>query len=216
MRKTKSVKEIAVGLVLLLISSTFLSFIITSIDDIQAPLDENDDVVVTQPEIDNRLGVVDQEASEGTEPLLSTTSEITFDSQRGAETSVVRTAIRKGLDYLVTTQGDDGGWNTMNYGAPVALASFGLRSFLDYQALGETQYAESLQKSVQFLKDNCHDPDNYPPGTQQDYWGGLIHNDKYDPVEPSVRLYSHGAATLALIDYYWATKDQEVLMISLM
>jgi uncharacterized membrane protein len=213
MRKSKSVKEIAVGLVLLLISATFLSFIIGSIGDLQTPLDENDEMIVTQPEINNRFGVVDQETSEGTEPLLSTTSEVTYDSQRGAETSVVRTAIRKGLDYLVTSQGDAGGWDTMNYGSPVALASFGLRAFLDYQALGETQYAESLQKSVQFLKDNCHDPGIYQPGHEQDYWGGLIHNDKYDPVEPSVRLYSHGAATLALIDYYWATKDEEVLML---
>ena len=125
MRNSKSVNKIALGLVLLLISSTFLSFIISSIDDLQVPLDENDEVMVTHPEIDNRHGIADQETSEGTEPLLSTTSEKTYDSQRGAETSVVRTAIRKGLDYLVTTQGDDGGWNTINYGAPVALARFG-------------------------------------------------------------------------------------------
>ncbi len=211
-KKAQSKKQIVIFIVLILISGTFLTQFTHSFNDL-TPQDSygNVDGIGSEPDNDPTI----EGSTQITEPTTTSGSDkIAQDSsRRGAETSVVRVAIRKGLDYLASTQADDGGWDTINYGKPAALGSFGLRAFLDYQALGESTYVESLQKSLQFLKDSCHDPEAYPPGKEQDYWGGLIHNDNYDPVEPGVRLYSHGAATLALIDYYWATKDQEVLLL---
>ncbi|MCK5560213.1 MAG: hypothetical protein KAJ51_06450, partial [Thermoplasmata archaeon] len=128
-KKAQSKKQIVIFIVLILISGTFLTQFTHSFNDL-TPQDSygNVDGIGSEPDNDPTI----EGSTQITEPTTTSGSDkIAQDSsRRGAETSVVRVAIRKGLDYLASTQADDGGWDTINYGKPAALGSFGLRAFL--------------------------------------------------------------------------------------
>ena len=118
----------------------------------------------------------------------------------------VDNAIERGLLYLNQTQQPDGGWIDTNYGMNANCAGICLRAFLGYNS-SDPRWEKNINKTVRFLTHIWHDPASYPAGQQRDRHGGLINNDRYHPTYTRASMYSHGAATAALVDYYFHTKD---------
>jgi len=122
----------------------------------------------------------------------------------------VRAAIERGLEYLNTTQAPDGGWADTRYSKNCNTAGNALRSFVDYNST-DPRWQDAIEGTVRFLRYTWHDPLDYPAGQQRDRYGGMINNDRFHPQYTHGSMYSHGAATAALIDYYFHTQDISLL-----
>ena len=141
--------------------------------------------------------VIDSEIGQGTEK-----------NTRGSYNRTdVNNAIERGLEYLNQTQQPDGGWDSGYYNKNANLAANCLRAFLGYN-ISDPRWENNINHTMKFLHQCWHDPMSYPAGQQRDYYGGGIWNDKLNPRENSnTIMYSHGAGTAALIDYWHHTKN---------
>ena len=120
-------------------------------------------------------------------------------------------SIEKGLEFLKDTQLDNGGWLEGNNGESTHVTGNCIRALLNYEGICEP-YNNTIQNGIEFLKDSWHDPFSYPAGQQRDLNGGLIFNDRQFPEENSSNIMrSHGAATGAMLDYYFHTQDDALL-----
>lgn len=113
-------------------------------------------------------------------------------------------AIERGLEYLASTQNEDGSWSLQGHGERVLLrsdtAATGL-ALLAFQGAGYThrqhQYADNVGRGIEWLM------------KVQRTNGDLYRSE--DPVsDRSVALYSHGIAALAMSEAYGMTQDDEI------
>jgi len=120
-------------------------------------------------------------------------------------------SIEKGLEFLNETQLDNGGWLEGNNGESCHVTGICVRAFSNYMGINQP-YEDTIQKGIEFLKDSWHDPSDYPAGQQRDNYGGLLFNDKQYPEENNSNiLRSHGAATGALVNYYYLSQDVSIM-----
>jgi len=156
----------------------------------------------------------------GSKKLIFQTNEVASGNVReGTEEPVgrvnyddeaVKAAIERGLVFLNDSQAPDGGWVDVNYNKNANTAGNCLRAFIGYDPMNP-RWQDAIEGAVRFLRYIWHDPDDYPAGPQRDYYGGLINNDRFNPQYTHAPLYSHGAATAALIDYYQHTGNSSIL-----
>lgn len=121
----------------------------------------------------------------------------------------IRECIEAGLEYLNQTQHPDGGW-AANYGKNTNMVGGALRAFVDYNAT-DPRWQDAIEGAVRFLRFCWHDPDDYNSQSDKDRYGGVINNDVFHPTYTHGTMYSQGAATAALIDYYFHTRDLSIL-----
>ncbi len=122
----------------------------------------------------------------------------------------VKEAIERGLVYLNDSQSPDGGWSDSRYSKNANCAGNALRSFIDYNST-DPRWQDAIEGAVRFLRYIWHDPADLPAGSQRDRLGGLLNNDRFAPQYTHGSMYSHGAATAALIDYYFHTHDISII-----
>ena len=128
----------------------------------------------------------------------------------GRETEEVRGAIEKGLDYLCDTQAPDGGWADTSYSKNCNTAGNCLRAIVDYDDRNP-RWNGTMEKTVDFLLNVWHDPEDYQPGRDRDQYGGMLNNDRFAPTYTHASMYSHGVATAALVDYCYRTGNSTIL-----
>ena len=153
-------------------------------------------------------------------PANSITTKINNGSSDNTSTEGERTrftqkefaeSIENGLEFLNRTQLDNGGWLEGNNGASCHVTGICLRALLNYKGIQEP-YKDTIHNGIEFLKDSWHDPSDYPAGQQRDNYGGLVINDRHFPEENnSIIMRSHGAATRALLDYYFHSQDLSII-----
>lgn len=101
-------------------------------------------------------------------------------------------AVERGLDYLASSQQEDGSWSSDSYGRVSGIVGVAMMAFL---ARGHTpddpKYGHVIRRAV-----------NYIVSTQQS--NGLLSGNGGSP------MYSHGFATLALAEVYGQIDDPRV------
>ena len=122
----------------------------------------------------------------------------------------VKAAIEKGLEFLNESQAPDGGWADDRYGKNCNTAGNCLRAFVDYNAT-DPRWQTAIEGVVRFMRYVWHDPADYSPGSDRDRNGGMLNNDRFAPPYTHGSMYSHGAATASLIDYFFHTQDIALL-----
>ncbi len=118
----------------------------------------------------------------------------------------LQTAIKKALDYLAENQNEDGSWDTPSRGRAAAIAGLALMAMVDATCgSSPAQYQDNIEKAIAFLKKALH---SSAENADKPDIAGLIFNDFSDPKEStSTVMYSHGIATIALIEAYNELKD---------
>ncbi len=117
-------------------------------------------------------------------------------------------ALEKALDYLAREQNSDGSWNAGSANKSVAIAGMALMGFADSNDLA--RYKDNISSALNFLR-ACYHPSK---ATKSDKRAGLIHNDVIEPREGAGHLmYSHGIATIGLVEIYAKTEDKKLLSI---
>ena len=123
----------------------------------------------------------------------------------------VKDAIEKGLEYLKDNQLANGGWDGGAYGINSNIVGSCLRAFIDYDH-NDPRWKETINKAIMFFTNVWHDPADYPAGRARDFYGGGLWNDRIQPHGYSHgKMYSQGAATAALIDYFYRTQNISLL-----
>jgi hypothetical protein len=101
-------------------------------------------------------------------------------------------AVDRGLDYLYTTQTDDGGWVSPGYGKTTAVPALAALAFMARGHVpGQGPYADCLERATAYLLANAAD-------------NGLIASGTAPP------MYQHGLATLALAELYGMTRRPDI------
>ena len=105
------------------------------------------------------------------------------------------TAINKGLEYLLSTQKEDGSWDTNGEGAhAVGITSLSLMAFMSNAHFpGFGPYGDQLDKGMKWLLNVAK---NSPSGLLASPHGGHA-------------MYEHGLATLALSEIWGMARDPE-------
>jgi len=139
----------------------------------------------------------------------ATISSISLPTRTDHSREDVKQAIERGLEYLNATQSPEGGWAVPCYGMNCNFAGNCLRAFLNYEDHGPWQ--ENIDRASRFLLSVWHDPNDYHTGRDRDYFGGLFYNDIYYPTGGKGAMYSHGAATSAMLEYYLHTRNESLI-----
>ena len=103
----------------------------------------------------------------------------------------VREALNKALDYLVSIQEENGGYQVKM--GKVAMPGFVIQALLGAECLDRDDW-KTIYRAIDFLKTHYHDPAEYEESHRKDMQAGGIffHKD----------LYEHAVALTALIEAY--------------
>ena len=153
------------------------------------------------------LGMVDSANEQETKDV--TVKNMKSESSRqNYDTDDVKAAIERGLQYLKDSQSAVGGWDDGGYyGMNSNTVANSLRAFLGYNAT-DPRWQDTIERAIGFLESVWHDPLDHAPGRDRDFYGGALWNDRINPQGYTAgKMYSQGAATAALIDYYFHTQN---------
>ncbi len=110
---------------------------------------------------------------------------------RPATPEEVKKALQRALDYLADEQTEEGYWGG-GYEGNAGIAGLCLMAFVGGECAGK-DYSANIERTIRYLKSQYHPPSDYKEGSREkDFYGGLIGEDNL--------MYSHGIATLALIE----------------
>ena len=104
----------------------------------------------------------------------------------------VRAALDRALDYLVSQQGEDGGFPIVKLGI-VSAPAFAVQAWLGADCLERDDW-EAIYRAIDFVKSYYHDPADYKDDRHGLLHAGTIFGNKL--------MYEHGIALTALIEAY--------------
>ena len=104
----------------------------------------------------------------------------------------VRVALNRALDYLVSEQGEDGGFPIVKLGI-VSAPAFAIQAWLGADCLERDDW-EAVYSAIDFVKSYYHDPADYMDDRHGLLQAGTLYGNNL--------MYEHGIALTALIEAY--------------